>query len=123
MAILSEEEIVMAKEECCRLGECTATYYLVNFIEEIEAARSEKQKAKVVRLGRGEIVSNYGTYNGSPAVFLEPADTPGKVGENAQGYEKNELRAGSVVIVLDDLSGADVLMEDLNSARETFNKA
>lgn len=39
---MSKEEIAMAKEECCRLGECTATYYLVNFIGEIEAARAER---------------------------------------------------------------------------------
>ena len=39
MSFLDEEEIYMAKEECVRLGECTATYYLVNFIDEIEKSR------------------------------------------------------------------------------------
>jgi hypothetical protein len=48
MATLSEEELYMAKEECGRLGECTATYYIVNLLSEVESARAERKRSEPV---------------------------------------------------------------------------
>ena len=39
---LSDAEIYMAKEEACRLGVCTATYYIVNLIDEVEELRAKQ---------------------------------------------------------------------------------
>lgn len=76
--------------------------------------------AVVVELGRGEWISNYGTYEGSPAVFLEPVKSlgfeQGVAGQSAPASPKDALAHGSVILRIHDSAGAHVVMEDLVSA-------
>lgn len=80
------------------------------------------KQVKVIHVGRGEVVSNWGTYEGSPAVFIEPvvgnAGTIGeKVTEGVQPQIVNDgVSDGGVVIVIHDKAGLDVLLEDFASA-------
>jgi hypothetical protein len=74
----------------------------------------------IVELGLGKVVSNYGTYEGKPAIFLEPVATlgipNGTPGTLAPDTPKNALAPGSVVLRIHDSAGAHVVMEDLVSA-------
>lgn len=74
---------------------------------------------KVVKFGLGEVVSNWGTYEGMPCVFLEPADAPGAIGDVAAGYSgigENPLRPGTVVLQFHKREGVKILLEDIHTA-------
>jgi len=75
------------------------------------------EKVKVVECGIGAIVSNWGTYGGVPALFIEPAQHPGTVGRNAGSeHDPEKLKDGAVVIRFNDPRGAYVLIQDMLSA-------
>lgn len=80
----------------------------------------EKDEVIVVELGLGEVVSNYGTYGGKPAVFLEPVKAlgiaNGQPGESAPEGPNNAVAPGTVILRIHDSTGAHVVMEDLVSA-------
>ena len=75
---------------------------------------------KVIELGLGEVVSNYGTYEGKPAVFLEPVKTlgfpNGEPGTTAPDTPKDAVADGTVILRIHSSEGAHVIMEDLVSA-------
>jgi hypothetical protein len=75
---------------------------------------------RVIEIGKGEVVSNYGTYEGKPAVFLEPVSSlgipAGKCGEAAPDSPKDGVAPGTVILRIHDSAGAHVIMEDLVSA-------
>lgn len=74
-------------------------------------------KVTVINLGLGEVVSNYGTYAGNPAVFLEPVNSlgipTGQPGTPAPETPKDEVAPGSVILCIHSSEGAHVVMEDL----------
>ncbi len=74
------------------------------------------QDVKVVQLGLGLVISNWGTYKGKPAVFLEPAETPGNVGDLAPVSPTDSVLPGSVILQFHGDSGAKVLLEDIFEA-------
>lgn len=74
---------------------------------------------KVVRIGLGEVVSNWGTYEGIPALFIEPATRAGIVGEKEfpdSEEIKTDVRDGGIILQFHNANGADILIEDINSA-------
>jgi hypothetical protein len=75
------------------------------------------ENVKVVECGIGAIVSNWGTYGGVPALFIEPAKEHGTVGKNADsGHDPENLKEGAVVIRFNNPLGAYVLIQDMLSA-------
>lgn len=74
----------------------------------------------VIELGLGEVVSNYGTYEGKPAVFLEPVKAldieAGQPGTSAPDTPKNAVAPGTVILRIHESAGALVVMEDMVSA-------
>lgn len=85
------------------------------------------ENTRIVRFGLGQVVSNWGTYEGKPAVFIEPVlGEPGVCGDDLLGdrepqilgkTEVGPLSDGAIVLVLDgDIRGAEVLLEDIHSA-------
>jgi len=77
---------------------------------------------KVVHLGLGKVVSNYGTHFGVPSVFIEPVrGDAGPVGEKVEdGREpqitKDSISDGGVILVLHSKDGADVVIDDIRKA-------
>lgn len=123
MAKLGDEELVLAKEECVRLGECAATYYIVHLLSEVEEQREREKRMRVLDFGRGALVVTSGTYGEFPAVFLEPTDRPGPIGEHATGYEGSSLVAGSVVILARRSDAVEVLIEALRRTQKRIAAA
>jgi len=77
---------------------------------------------KVIQLGLGKVISNYGTHNGVPSVFIEPvlADA-GELGADLTGdrepqITKNSVSAGGLIIEIHEERGLKVLLEDFQSA-------
>ena len=74
----------------------------------------------VIELGLGEVVCNYGAYEGRPAVFLEPVKTlgiaTGQPGQSAPDTSKDAVAPRTVILRIHNASGAYVVMEDLVSA-------
>jgi len=70
---------------------------------------------KVVRIGLGEVTSNWGTFDGLPALFLEPISPAGKVGELAPGEQKNSVVPGSVILQFHGTGGGEVVISDIQS--------
>ena len=56
----------------------------------------------VIELGLGEVVSTYGTYEGKPAVFLEPVKAlgiaAGQPGQLAPNTPKDAIAPGTVIL-------------------------
>jgi hypothetical protein len=88
---------------------------------------SVAEDVRIVHLGQGGVVSNWGTYHGLPCVFIEPVvSTPGIVGEKVpDGAEpqitKTSVSSGGIVFVIHNPEGAKVVMEDFQSALEIKN--
>jgi len=84
------------------------------------------ESVKVIKLGLGEVVTNWGTHNGVPAVFIEPVlGDAGDVGEQVSGNRESQIKNdsvsdGSVVIEIHNIRGLHVLLEDFASATQTF---
>ena len=78
------------------------------------------ENIRVFRLGLGEVISSWGTYEGYPALFIEPASSPGVVGEFDPSFEPNDLRVGSVVLQIHNPSGLDIIKQDMESALDLF---
>jgi hypothetical protein len=81
---------------------------------------NDMENVTVIELGLGEVVSNYGTYEGKPAVFLERVSAlgipNGKPGESAPDSPKNAVAPGTVILRIHSAPGAHVVMEDMVSA-------
>lgn len=84
---------------------------------------------RIVRLGLGEVVSNWGMYGDKPAVFIEPVlGEAGKVGDYLpEGREpqiqKNSVTTDAIVIEIHDVQGAKVLIEDIQKAVWSYDEA
>lgn len=82
----------------------------------------EGSSVRIIRIGLGEVVSNWGTYHGKPALFIEPVlGKPQSPGVHVtEGIEpqicKDFVSDGGTVLVFHDRSGAEVIIEDINSA-------
>lgn len=74
----------------------------------------------IFRLGLGEVTSTWGTYEGYPAVFIEPASPSGPVGELAPDGPKTSVKEGGLVLQFQKPDGAGILVEDIHSALEKF---
>ena len=78
------------------------------------------ENVTVVELGIGEVVSNYGTFEGKPAVFLEPVKALGfqigQPGKTAPETPSDGVAPGTVILRIHASEGAHVVMEDLVSA-------
>jgi hypothetical protein len=78
------------------------------------------ENVTVIELGLGEVVSNYGTYEGKPAVFLEPVSAlgipNGQPGLSAPETPKDSVAPGTVILRIHSAPGAHVVMEDIVSA-------
>lgn len=78
------------------------------------------ENVTIVELGLGEVVSNYGTYEGKPAIFLEPVKNlgfqAGQPGNTAPDTPRDGVAPGTVILRIHDSAGAHVVMEDLVSA-------
>lgn len=79
------------------------------------------ENAKVIDLGLGKWVSNFGTYLGNPAVFIEPAEVAGEVGAKVPEASEptikaNDVRDDGIILVIHDPRGARVIIEDLMAA-------
>ena len=79
-------------------------------------------EVKVIQLGLGKVVSNWGTHNGVPAVFIEPVlGEPGPVGDDLKGDREPQIvnhavSDGGVIIEIHNPAGMKVLLEDFKSA-------
>jgi hypothetical protein len=80
--------------------------------------RYEMKNVKVIRIGLGEVVSNWGTYEGQYAVFLEPVAEHGIPGEEAPAHltAADSVKDESTIIQFYSQEGARVLIEDIQSA-------
>ena len=78
------------------------------------------ENVTVIELGLGEVVSNYGTYEGKAAVFIEPVGSlgipNGQAGQSAPETPKNAVAPGTVILRIHSAAGAHVVMEDMVSA-------
>jgi hypothetical protein len=74
------------------------------------------ENVKVIEIGLGQVVSNWGTYEGKPALFIEPVPVAGKVGQQGPELPKHELTPNSTIIRFHSAKGANVIMEDILSA-------
>jgi hypothetical protein len=63
----------------------------------------------VVELGRGEYSIDRGTYEGTPAVFIEPVSPAGNVGGKGPDLPLNALQPRTVILRIHDQKGAEVL--------------
>jgi hypothetical protein len=79
--------------------------------------------ANVIEIGAGKVVSNWGTYNGFPALFIEPVlGEPGRSGDELEEGREPQIVKDSVsdegtVLVFRGLRGAQVIIEDIQSAQ------
>jgi hypothetical protein len=71
---------------------------------------------KIIRLGIGEVVSNWGTSNGFPALIIEPVDEKGVVGCRAPGENSDPLHPEAIVFEIHSTPGVQILLEDIHSA-------
>lgn len=77
---------------------------------------------RVIKLGLGEVVSNWGQHGEVPAVFIEPAiDHSGEIGRTLMPHEQPQIRTGSVsegglIIEIHDVEGMKVVIDDMWSA-------
>lgn len=78
------------------------------------------ENVTVIELGLGEVVSNYGTYEGKPAVFIEPVSAlgipNGEAGQSAPDTPRDGVAPGTVILRIHSPVGAHVVMEDMVSA-------
>lgn len=74
------------------------------------------EDVKVVRFGLGEVVSNFGTFGGHPAVFIEPVEPIGPVGSPGPDMAKDSVVSGGLILQFLKEDGADILIEDILSA-------
>lgn len=85
------------------------------------------ENVKVIKLGLGQVVSNWGRHNGVPAVFIEPViGGPGAIGATLSGDRETQIKNdsisdGGVVIEIHDIRGLHVLLEDFASAVKPFD--
>lgn len=75
----------------------------------------------IIRLGKGEVVSNWGSHNGVPAIFIEPAKPSGDVGCEVCNGEQPHIHRdcvadGGIVIEIHDPAGFQIVVEDGYSA-------
>jgi len=77
---------------------------------------------KVIHIGQGKVVSNFGTHYGTPGVFIEPVlGDAGPVGQKVgDGREpqitKDSISEGGVILCFHSPEGASVIIEDIQSA-------
>lgn len=70
-----------------------------------------------VYLGEGRVGINYGDFYGEPAVFLEPLDHSGPIGDDVSPpLPQDKAKPHSVVIVLKSQQSADVLIDAIRAA-------
>lgn len=74
--------------------------------------------ARIIRIGLGEVISNWGTSNGKPAVIIEPANKPGPVGHRGPGSNDDPLHEDAVVLEIHAPEGLEVLVDDMRKALE-----
>jgi hypothetical protein len=79
----------------------------------------------VIRLGLGSVVCNYGTYEGKPALFLEPVlGEPGLTGEKVPDGREPQIVPDAIatgtIIQMNSVEGARVLLEDLQVCMASF---
>lgn len=74
---------------------------------------------KTIRVGLGEIVSNFGTSNGKPALIIEPALRAGPIGHNAPESNDDPLHEDAIIFEIHDAGGVEVLVDDLRKALES----
>jgi hypothetical protein len=86
----------------------------------IRYKENEMENVKIVELGLGDVVSSYGTFEGKPAVFLEPVKMlgfqTGQPGTTAPDTPRDSVVPGTVILRINASEGAHVVMEDLVSA-------
>jgi|HubBroStandDraft_1064217.scaffolds.fasta_scaffold282356_2 hypothetical protein len=81
-----------------------------------------REGVRVVKLGLGIVVSNWGMSNGVPSVFLEPVlGEPGQNGQKVEDGREPQIKAdsvshGGIIFELHDPVGVEVFIEDLRSA-------
>ena len=77
---------------------------------------------RVIHLGRGKVVSNYGTYFGTPSIFLEPViGEAGPVGQVLRPDEEPQISdhavsSGGIILCFHSPDGASIILEDIQSA-------
>jgi len=77
---------------------------------------------KVIHVGQGKVVSNFGTHYGTPCVFIEPVvGDAGPVGQKVkEGREpqitKDSISEGGIILCFHSPEGAAVIIEDIQSA-------
>lgn len=84
------------------------------------------ENVTVIHFGLGEVVTNWGTFEGHPAVFIEPAIVPGAVGERETDDEhevRNAVRPGTIVLQFHNPDGAAILKQDIDSALNKRSEA
>lgn len=85
------------------------------------------ENVKVVKFGLGEVTCVWGSYQGLPAVFIEPAPVPGAFGTsaagvlNALGRTNDSVADGALILQFWGGEGERVLLEDIHSARAKFS--
>jgi hypothetical protein len=67
----------------------------------------------IVELGYGTVSIDKGTFGGVPAVFIEPVNPAGVLGEKGPDLPLNSLRPGAVILEIHNQRGADVLADNL----------
>lgn len=75
-------------------------------------------KLNHIKLGTGAFVVNHGTYEGVPALFIEPVEVAGTVGADAtdSGLEQHGVAPGGTVITFGNNKCAEVLREEIRAA-------
>lgn len=87
-----------------------------------EEANNRVRNYTVIVLGKGMYVSNWGSHNGVPALFLERVvGNPGVVGEVIEEGREPQIKMDSVsssglVIEFHSPDAVDVLMQDIEAA-------
>jgi hypothetical protein len=71
-----------------------------------------------IKLGIGAFVVNHGTFEGKPAIFIEPVEVAGTVGATAtdSGLDQHGVAPGGTVITFENPKCAEVVREEIRAA-------
>lgn len=81
----------------------------------------------IIEFGAGTIIIGRGSYDGKPALFLEPAEVPGVPGAIVPRdvQSGNDLAPASTVLTFDNLASAEAMrdmLSELLGSTETTSK-
>lgn len=78
--------------------------------------------ANIIKIGLGNYVTNHGTYDGFPALFIEPVvGDGGTTGAKLKHGEQPHIKLDAIsdagtVIIFAGVEGAKVVLDDMQSA-------